>query len=168
MTRRGFEPLYDSVKGCCVKPLHHRARMADGVGFEPTRRVYPAYTISNRAPSAARTSIPICSPINSAKIIYHIYYLFSSTYQRLFLAEIHLPPRVSPPIVNDALGPAPLDMDGNRACCLKQSCLCPNTLTVNPVSEVKSCVQKKKTTEQIAVLVRKLVRSGLFRARRTY
>ncbi len=31
--------------------------MADGVGFEPTRRVDPAYTISNRAPSAARTSI---------------------------------------------------------------------------------------------------------------
>ena len=31
--------------------------MADGVGFEPTRRVIPAYTISNRAPSASRTSI---------------------------------------------------------------------------------------------------------------
>ncbi len=57
VTRRGFEPLYDSVKGCCVKPLHQRAKMADGVGFEPTRRVDPAYTISNRAPSAARTSI---------------------------------------------------------------------------------------------------------------
>ena len=25
VTRRGFEPLYDSVKGCCVKPLHQRA-----------------------------------------------------------------------------------------------------------------------------------------------
>ena len=59
MTRRGFEPLYDSVKGCCVKPLHQRAKylMADGVGFEPTRRFNTAYTISNRAPSAARTSI---------------------------------------------------------------------------------------------------------------
>jgi hypothetical protein len=27
VTRRGFEPLYDSVKGCCVKPLHQRARI---------------------------------------------------------------------------------------------------------------------------------------------
>jgi hypothetical protein len=26
VTRRGFEPLYDSVKGCCVKPLHQRAK----------------------------------------------------------------------------------------------------------------------------------------------
>ena len=25
VTRSGFEPLYDSVKGCCVIPLHQRA-----------------------------------------------------------------------------------------------------------------------------------------------
>ncbi len=31
--------------------------MADRVGFEPTRRVDPAYTISNRAPSATRTPV---------------------------------------------------------------------------------------------------------------
>jgi hypothetical protein len=34
------------------------AKMAEGVGFEPTRRL-PVYTLSRRAPSAARTSLRV-------------------------------------------------------------------------------------------------------------
>ena len=45
VTRRGFEPLYDSVKGCCVKPLHQRAKirnMYGAVGETRTRTGRPA------------------------------------------------------------------------------------------------------------------------------
>ncbi len=45
VTRRGFEPLYDSVKGCCVKPLHQRANLSilyGAVGETRTRTGRPA------------------------------------------------------------------------------------------------------------------------------
>ena len=60
LSRAHFLPLITSkgLRRQLAKPLDFTEVMAESVGFEPTRHVN-AYTISSRAPSAARTTLHV-------------------------------------------------------------------------------------------------------------
>ena len=58
MTRTGLEPVLPPWKGGVLTawPTGHKFFFTESKGFEPSKQ-FPVYTISNRAPSASRTTL---------------------------------------------------------------------------------------------------------------
>ncbi len=130
--------------------------MADGVGFEPTRRFDTAYTISNRAPSAARTSIHrACKRSLRQELIYHIPNMISSDILKVYplvdLRVIHIR-RIS---IETKKGRLP------KASSLSVQY---DTSSIPLQDGVMPVVKKKTPISRLTLFVRKLVWAWMLRA----